>query len=269
MISRRLFEQTKTGDELLCIGAAGMFTLPAEQPERIIFFAAGSGITPVFSLIRSMLADQKTKKIILVYSNRSESLTIFYQELKKLAAEHSGRLLPLFLFSDHPVINQARLTRELMLNLMKQFGISADREDLFFICGPELYMFKVTTVLQEQGINRELIRKENFIIPVQKPVASVIPDSGDHVIHILSDSADLKVMVRYPQSVLQAARSEGIILPFSCETGRCGNCVARCVSGKLWHSNNEVLTDRDLDQGLILTCTAHPLSNDVIIRTGI
>jgi ring-1,2-phenylacetyl-CoA epoxidase subunit PaaE len=73
----------------------------------------------------------------------------------------------------------------------------------------------------------------------------------------------VEFIVQYPDTILQAAKKIKLSLPFSCETGKCGTCVARCISGKIWHSNNEVLTEEDLSKGLILTCTGHPQSDDV------
>jgi ring-1,2-phenylacetyl-CoA epoxidase subunit PaaE len=79
---------------------------------------------------------------------------------------------------------------------------------------------------------------------------------------------DIKVnfLVLYPDTILQAAKRIKLILPYSCETGKCGTCAAFCTSGKVWHSNNEVLTDQDLAKGLILTCTGHPQSNDLVLE---
>ena len=135
----------------------------------------------------------------------------------------------------------------------------------FYICGPESYNRMCTYVLQEQGIESSRVKKENFWIPRQAHTV-LPPDSADHrvVIHLLQDRFEFTVP--YPDSILKVARKEGFVLPYSCEAGRCGNCVAHCLKGKVWHSYNEVLTEKELNEGLILTCTAHPVGGDVELR---
>ena len=76
------------------------------------------------------------------------------------------------------------------------------------------------------------------------------------------------VKVYYPDSVLKAAKKQGLSLPYSCEVGRCGNCLAKCVKGKVWHSYNEVLTDKELENGMVLTCVAHPVGGDIELKIG-
>ena len=76
-------------------------------------------------------------------------------------------------------------------------------------------------------------------------------------------------MINYPDSILQAAKKTGISLPYSCEAGRCGSCVAKCTKGNVWHSYNEVLTEKELQQGLVLTCVGHPVEGDVELRIDV
>lgn len=267
VVSRLLVDQVKAGDRLLTIGAAGMFVLPESSGnmQQLIFFAAGSGITPVYSLLRSALNRFPELKIKLLYSNRSVSTTVFYSELLHLAAIFPQFELVLF-FSDATDISWSRLNRERLLRLLNHGLTAPVNSNLFFVCGPESYMFRITTILQEQGIPSELIRKENFVIPPLPSIMPEPPDRDSHEVEIISAGSRHRIVVNFPDTILKAARKQGIVLPFSCETGRCGNCVAHCIKGGIWHSNNEVLTDADLSKGLILTCTAHPVFEDAVIR---
>src|SRR5690606_18643157 len=86
------------------------------------------------------------------------------------------------------------------------------------------------------------------------------PDSGQHLVTIIQGQESKEIPVQYPVSILQAARNHGFRLPYSCETGKCGNCVAKCTAGNVWMSYNEVLTERDLQQGLVLTCVGFPVN---------
>ncbi len=267
IVSRILVDHTAAGDQLLTIGAAGMFVLPPEESKinQLVFFAAGSGITPIYSLIRAALLRFPETKIKLLYSNRSLGSTAFHSELLTLDSDFPQVELVLF-FSDAADISGSRLNREQLLKLLRHGLEEPAESNLFYICGPESYMFRITTILQEQGIPADQIRKENFVIPLPSSVTPEPPDKNSHIVEIIRSNSRYRVPVHFPDSILKAARKEGIVLPYSCETGRCGNCVAHCIKGGIWHSNNEVLTDADLLKGLVLTCTGHPVFEDAIIK---
>ena len=91
-------------------------------------------------------------------------------------------------------------------------------------------------------------------------------DKAAHTATVITGGKAHAFTVQYPTTILQAARRQGLYLPFSCEVGRCGNCMAKCVKGRVWMSYNEVLTERDLEKGLVLTCTGFPASGDVILQ---
>ncbi len=259
--SRLLVDNTRIGDEFFTSGTGGLFILP-ENPSayrQMIFLAAGSGITPVFSLIKTLLHFHPSVQVFLLYSNSSPEQSIFLNNLEQLSNQFS-QFHCQFIFSNHPDLHKARLNRDYLFRFLDENVES--QTAMFYICGPESYNRMCTYLLQERGIHPERIRKENFLIPAYRPV-SLPPDKNFHQAFIRSDQGEFVVNVNYPDTILKAARKQNIVLPYSCETGRCGNCVARCTSGKVWHSYNEVLTDKDLEAGLILTCTGHPVGGDV------
>ena len=267
LISRWLVDSVQEGDELIVTGAGGFFTLPQqiETYKQLFFFAAGSGITPFYSLVKTVLNQYPAIKIVLVYSNASVNKTIFLSELQELKEQFPEQFHLEFLFSNHPDLKKARLNRDLLIELLSMFSFTSFDKMLFYTCGPEAYMRLCTYVLQEQGVPKDNIRKENFV--THKPSVAVYPpDKRDHKAFIQYKEAEFIIEVHYPDSVLKAAKKQFISLPYSCEAGQCGNCVARCTSGKLWHSNNEVLTDNDLAKGLVLTCTGHPVGGDVHLK---
>ena len=125
-------------------------------------------------------------------------------------------------------------------------------------------MLKIQFILIEQGINKDDIRKENFVIH-QNVNAILPPDTRTHSVHIFQDSVINSFEVHYPHTILQAAKKAGLFLPFSCEAGSCGNCAVKCLKGEVWHAANEVLMENDLKKGMILTCTGHPVNGDITI----
>jgi ring-1,2-phenylacetyl-CoA epoxidase subunit PaaE len=121
----------------------------------------------------------------------------------------------------------------------------------------------VIFLLLEEGFPKEHIRKEDFNPGNKKITLPGPPDKSNYPVQLKIGGIKVEIDVQYPDTILQAAKKIKLSLPFSCETGRCGTCAARCLSGKVWLSNNEVLTDEDLSKGLILTCTGHPQSDNV------
>lgn len=266
--SRQLIDRALPGDKLITIGAGGFFTLPANINScvQLFFFAAGSGITPIYCLLKTALHLHRHLRVVLVYSNPSLQKTIFYSELKQLAEKFTGRFYTEFLFSNLPDLTQARLHKDLLLQLVEKYSVASFSKTLFYICGPESYMRMCTYALQEEKVPKENIKRENFIVELKAILQPAPPDKETHTAFIRYGGYEYKLAVPYPLSILQAAKKQGIELPYSCETGKCGSCAAKCISGKIWLSYNEVLTEKDIKEGLTLTCVGHPNNSDVTIE---
>ena len=265
LFSRQLVDHAKPGDEWTTTGAGGLFVLPGdiESYQQVFFLAAGSGITPVYSLIKTALYSHPHLSAVLIYSNASPDKTIFFDALKKLSDEFGEQFIAEFLYSNNPQLEKARLYRELLLELTEKLGVSEKAKTLFYICGPEAYMRMCIFTLQAIGIPKNNIKRENFIIHNVAQKLILPPDKAAHNVHISFGEKNYDLIVMYPDSILKTAKKKGIQLPYSCEVGRCGNCVAKCIKGTVWHSYNEVLTDKELEQGLVLTCVGHPVGGDV------
>lgn len=264
-MSRYLIDDVQAGDQLHSIGTAGMFVLPADiaRYKQLFLFAAGVGVTPVYSIIKAALKEHPHLLVTLVYSNSNVESTVFYDELKKQEAENS-RLNIVWLFSNAKDLSKARLSKWMMPELLRKNNIAPKEETLYYLCGPFPYMRMVAWALEEQNVPSDNIKKENF--DTKLPVFKVKPsDILPHKVTLLTQGQSYEYIAEYPETILSAARKAGVDLPFSCNTGKCGTCVAKCISGEVWHSYNEVLTDADMDKGLILTCTGHPINGDVAI----
>jgi ferredoxin-NADP reductase len=266
LVSRILTDTTFPGSKLTTIGAGGFFTLPDNiiQYNQLVFFAAGSGITPVWSLIKTILHQHPHVNIILVYSNASPAKTIFYKELEILQAGFPERFLIHYFFSNDKLLSKARLHRDAILELLNAYQLNQDT--LIYICGPESYMRLCNYTLSEAGIKPEAIRMENFVSPPKYKPEHHPPDKNNHKIFVRMGGENYSFEQSYPDSILTAAKKIKVILPYSCETGKCGSCAARCIKGKVWHSNNEVLTEKEIEKGLILTCTGYPIGGDLILE---
>jgi ring-1,2-phenylacetyl-CoA epoxidase subunit PaaE len=267
--SRKLVDHTRIGDQLFTTGPAGFFRLPEniKSFKHIFFFAAGSGIAPILSLIKTVLHIYRDIFISLVYSNPSIESTAFYDVLKKLELDHPDKIQVHFLFSSESDLRKARLNRELLLEFLAINRLNRN-ETLFYTCGPENYMRMIIFLLIEEGFPVENIKKEDFNPGNKKTAHRTPPDKNTYQVTLELNDVIFHFPVRYPDSILQAARKLKLSLPYSCETGKCGSCAALCKSGTVWLSNNEVLTDKDLARGLTLTCTGHPQQGDVVLKIG-
>lgn len=261
--SRYILAHTKPGDVLKTSGISGLFVLPEKSKHihEFCFIAAGSGITPCFSLIKTLLATSEYK-VTLIYSNKTEEDALFYTDLKQLLEIYPDRLNIKFLFSNASSIYNSRLSQWLLEQLLETY-ISDKKKTRFYVCGPFEYMQTVTITLLNNVPPQNIIKESFSTLPrlvIPKP-----PDLTAHKATIHIDNKEYTVDVQYPQTILAAAKQNRIGLPYSCEAGRCSSCVATCTKGKVWMAYNEVLTDDEVEKGRVLVCQAFPVDGDVEI----
>lgn len=270
LFSRWLVDQVRVGDVLHASGVGGFFTLPPDVAayKQLVLVAAGSGITPLFSLLKTALHDQPHLTILLLYSNRSPAEALFLEELEALAQKYPERLHLELFFSNNPLLYRAHLHKELLETIVAQH-VPALQHTLAYLCGPLNYMRMATYGLHEAGLPLNHIRRELFqTVPAASRPASVPPDTEPHEVLLRLRGHLHRLSVQYPRTVLQAAKQAGLQLPYSCEAGQCGSCAVRCTTGHIWMSINEVLTDKELAQGWVLTCTGYPVGGDVALEVG-
>jgi ferredoxin-NADP reductase len=266
-ISRYLLTKTQVGDVWNALAPAGKFTLAEHSATRDIFyFAAGSGITPVYAQVKYSLAHKGSIKITLVYSSHHSKSTLFYDDLNKLANEYPDRFKIIYLFSVSENSSPGkRLNNDSVVQLVNDNLQHQPEKALFFICGPFTYMRMVKLTLIYMGFDAAQIRKENFVLETV-PVSTSRINFPPRKISLHFKETTFDLIVGENQSILQAALQNNIQLPYSCRAGICSTCTAICKSGKVEMPVNDVLTDADLKHGWILTCTGHPVSDDVVIE---
>jgi ferredoxin-NADP reductase len=264
VFSRKLIDTARTGDRLTTIGASGFFTLPADMHncKQLFLLAAGTGITPVFSMLKTVLYKFPRISVVLIYSNRSVDDSIFYNALQQLQLRYPEQLQVEWLFSDGFDHRRSRLSNWLLGELLKKYTAVPLAQCLFYLCGPFNYMRMITITLLSAGVSRGNIRKEEFVM-VAPALQVQPPDISARQVKLVFDNEQHQFKSAYPDTILQAAKRAGVELPYSCETGRCGACAAACVSGKVWMKYNEVLAERDITKGMVLTCTGYPVFGNV------
>lgn len=262
--SRALVYNFREGDTLLTSGISGFFKLDEDQPApHYCFLAAGSGITPCFSMIKTLMATT-TSSVLLFYSNRNEASVIFSKQLKELAERYGARLIIHYLYSDHHDLYHRRLGKWLLDQLLDRYLGEKIPHTQFYLCGPFDFMQMAEITLMNRS-DRSHIRKENFS-QLPRLILPKPPDEAAHNVIIHIGGRTQTVSVKYPLSITKSAGKQGLELPYSCEAGRCGSCIATCISGQIWMAYNEVLTDREVNAGRFLACQGFAVGGDAEIR---
>lgn len=270
-ISRLLHHRTAVGDIIDVMPAQGQLTYdPNPDKKRIVFlFAAGVGITPLFSILKTALAAEKNSKVVLIYSNSSKKSTLFYEELLDWQAQYPDRLYIEFIWSNSKYLQKARLNREYIIELLKEHQ-SVKAEELFYTCGPLFYMDLCRFTLLGMGIPDEQIKRETFYFPDEeededeKEEEPVDTTSYDVIIEIYGQSH--RLTVPYNKTILDVGLEHKLNLPYSCKSGMCSTCISQVTKGSVHMDYNEVLTDREVDNGRCLICTSHPLEDETTIQ---
>lgn len=268
-ISRYLHDTLRVGDVITSLYPAGRFTFDENQTGDVVLFGAGSGITPLFGLIKQALREESPRNVMLLYSSPNERNIIFQRELNDLQSQFPDRFRLIYLLSNPTedwIGLRGRLNNVMLERLLPELIGASNPETLrFYVCGPGDYMRMIQFTLVFSGFRPEQIRRENFVV---EPVFLTPPpiSAQDRTVLLRFRGREVEIQVPAYKSILQAALDEGIHLPYSCRGGRCSTCAARCLSGSVHMTINDVLTERDLSEGWVLTCTGFPESDGVVIE---
>jgi ferredoxin-NADP reductase len=270
-ISRYLLDHLHKGDIISSLAPAGRFLLTTgfSKQRDIFLLAAGSGITPVFSLLKKILTEEPLSHVTLLYSNSNEESIIYKNSLDKLSHEHAKEFQCIHIISDPGNKIPGAITGHLNNQLLGELIFSGLQFDpgkaVFMLCGPTAYMRMAQLTLLFMGFTISQIRKENFVVPEEHPGLYLPLVNNTHPFTLHYNRQIYKLETQPQQTILDAALQQHIQLPYSCKGGVCGTCTANCRQGKIVMSYNEVLTDDDIKSGLILTCTGYILSPDAEI----
>lgn len=249
----------QAGDILEVHPPEGKFIFePGVIPQNYAAFAAGSGITPVLSIIKTVLIREPESKFVLVYGNKSLDETIFFKELLELQIKHPERLFIEFIYSQTREENaQFGRIETSTVNYVLKNKFKGTCFNTFFLCGPEPMINSVTEILKQNGITEERILFELF---TAKDDEVSIATEGDVELTIMVDDEDFTLTMDSKKTVLEVALDNDLDVPYSCQGGICSSCIARITEGTAVMRKNQILTDSEIAEGLILTCQAQPTS---------
>lgn len=278
LMSNWLPDNLKVGDTLKVMEPMGAFTTDYDSTNKrhLIMFAGGSGITPMMSIIKSMLNEEPDSIISLIYCNRDIDSIIFREKLDALQTDFEGRLHVIHVLDDAPMNWQGHsglLNHDMLVKIFERIPNWGADKSTYLMCGPEGMMKNVENLLDEQNIPKENIFKESFVAgTIDKELKKEEPAEGSKVVArevtVIYDGDEHKFTVEPDSTILETALDMGIDLPYSCQSGLCTACRGKCLSGKVKLDEEEGLSEAELDEGFVLTCVGHPLTDDVVIEIG-
>ena len=279
VFSNHLHDRIRVGQSLDVLPPDGRFYVPlaAESARHYVAFAAGSGITPILSLIKTTLAAEPHSRFTLVYGNRSVDSIIFGETLEDLKDRYLDR------FALYHVLS--RQAQEIALFNGRLDGAKAhafldalippEDIDAAFICGPSTMIDAVEAALLERGVPREQVHAERFGVPVgdtstesaewAKRARKRAAVAGDVALTVVLDGKSHEVPMAGDAKVLDSALSAGLDLPYACKGGVCCTCRAKVLEGRVEMEKNFTLEDWEIQQGFVLTCQARPLTQRVVV----
>lgn len=267
-------EQLKKDDALDVMQPVGKFytELNAGNKKNYIAFAAGSGITPVLSIIKTTLLTEPLSSFTLVFGNKNKNSIIFKEELEALKDKFINRFRMVHILSRERTeagINSGRINKEKLTALGKLVNYAATDE--FFVCGPEEMIFTVKDFLEEKGVDKKKIHFELFTTPGQSQKSKIKSQKPESTgpksrITIKLDGRSIDFDLAFNSTgILDAALEQGVDLPYACKGGVCCTCKAKLLEGEVQMDVHWGLEHEEIEQGYILTCQSHPVTEKVVV----
>ena len=240
----------------------------SNSPKIIFAFAAGSGITPIISIIKTALENSPKTSCRLIYGNKSPKTTIFLNDLKNLKQVYKNRFDLQFVYSqvqDKNSLN-GRIDAEKTAHFLQNFSSEQKSLSNYYLCGPEKMIFNVKNELLKNNIKEEKILFELFSSTSSLETKDNLNSNNSFCeATIQFEDSTEKIKILKDQTILDAALAKDIEVPYSCKGGVCSSCICRIKEGGAQMRQNSVLTDKEVDEGLVLSCQAVPTTANLIV----
>ncbi len=282
-VSNYLIDQIQVGDDMTIGAPEGKFVAKANPALKRdhYFIAAGSGITPVMSMIKTLLEEEPKSSLYLFYGNRTEDSIIFKATLDQLSKTYEGQLHLSYCLSGVKPKGKlkglfskktndwegkyGRINANLLAEFMEDFP-PRNSEQIYYLCGPGGLIESTEDFLSTKGIAKSAILKEYFSSPDETKEASSSGAGGAGNVLVKLDGDEFEISIPADKSILDVLIDEGKNPPYSCTSGACSSCVAKVLEGEVSMDSCFALDDDEVKDGYILTCQAHPVSEKVTIE---
>jgi ring-1,2-phenylacetyl-CoA epoxidase subunit PaaE len=255
----------KVGDAIEVAAPEGRFLLTPKVENNYIGFAAGSGITPILSLLKTVLETETSASFTLIYGNKSVADTIFFEELNSLKETYADRFKLHYIYSRENVKNSLRgridgnVTNYFVKNMYKETSFNAA-----YLCGPEEMIKDVSKTLEKNKIAKENIHFELFTTSADKEKVAQVKEGTTEITVLLDDEKTTFIMSQ-TDDILAANLRNNIDAPYSCQGGVCSSCLCKVTEGKAVMVKNSILTDGEIEEGFVLACQAYPTTPKITI----
>lgn len=244
----------------------GRFTFEPNSHNQKTYgaFVAGSGITPVMSILQTVLEEESNSSFVLVYGNKSPESTIFYDKLNELHNKYTGRFFLYYVFSQAKLDGHlfGRIERSTVNFVLKNKHKEVEFEN-FYLCGPNEMISQVKDILKDNNISENNIKIELFT--TAETEKTIEQTDGQCKVTVLLDDEETTFFVPSGTVILDAVLKQGLDAPYSCQGGICSSCIGKITNGSAEMKKNAILTDGEIAEGFILTCQAVPTSNEVYV----
>ena len=267
LMSNYLNDNLSAGQTLKVMPPIGNFTTEFKDTNNreLVLFGGGSGITPLMSIAKSALDQESETNVTLVYANRDIDSIIFKSAIEHM--EQDSRFNVVHVLendSDELAAHSGYLTHDIINTVLAGKDLAKVES---FVCGPGPMMDIVINGLEVAGVPSNSIYKESFV-----STATLEQEESDEIVArevtIIYDDEEYKYTVEPGETILEKGLDEDIDLPFSCQSGLCTACRGKCLSGKVKMTEDEGLSEAELDEGYVLPCVSHPLTDDIVIEIG-
>lgn len=284
-VSNHLHDAVRVGDNLFVLPPEGaFFTKPSKRAKHYVMFAGGSGITPMYSIIKSLVVTRPQSRVTLIYANRDKASIIFKDSLNALAAEHSPQLSIIYVLTKYAESwtgLKGRIDASTVNELLDEFARDASLPAEYYICGPVGFMDTVEAVLHARAVPPERMHLERFTfslhidaqerdgtpgkwLEIGDPLQSA--NETPQKLTIETNDGARRVEYRAGETILDMALRAGFNPPYACQQGVCAACKATLKHGRVRMNLHEALTQLEIDQRVILTCQATPVSDDTVVN---
>lgn len=270
IVSNYLFENLKAGDVIECYPPQGKFytELKKYNKKTYVLIGGGSGITPLISIIKSVLVVEPLSNVILYYGNLNEQSIIFRKELDNLVDIYTERFKVYYTLEEHNDEwkgYSGRVNTQILTKILIENKLESEQAE-YFICGPTPMMQKIKEALEDLGVSYDRIHIEYFTPPEKEDVKTLEDENVERIVNVSLYGDEYEVKVPPGKVILDAVIESDLDPPYSCRSGICTTCRARLLSGKVHMDEREGLSDAEIEQGYILTCQSHPLTDDVKLK---
>lgn len=281
LVSNHIANSLKAGDTVEVMPPMGNFKveLDSSRAHHYVLLGGGSGITPLMSIIKSVLDIESGSKVTLIYANKSENDIIFRSKLDELQSQFGGRIKVIHSLDEASASwtgLSGLLTKMSILSMVQDIMNVDTLSKSFWICGPGGFMEEVQSALGFLGIDKSDIHREVFTAALPDPnkeeakasSAPVAGKRGDYTVKVMLDGEEKEVFVKEKTTILEAVIDDGMDPPYACQMGVCCTCRAKVISGQVEMEEDEGLSDQEIEDGYVLTCQSHPLTPDVVVEYG-